>query len=546
MDQPDKPASTGRAHFCPGCLGMVDRAAQSCPQCDMEPSERGWPVDRFVGRLVDGKYRIERRLGAGGFALVFLAQQVRGNIELGPVVLKFLHQMLADNKSVRRRFVNEAKAARKVGSPHVVKVFDLGFDDDGMPFMAMEYLEGDSLDQVLQRRPSGLPPERTLRIASQVAAAVEACHQEGIIHRDLKPDNLMLVGQQGEDFVKVLDFGIARVPTTDAEVTRTMMGTPRYMPPEQILQQEIDTGADIFALGVIIYECLTGRPPIKGRTAMEYLQSNLNVSPTPLRQVKPSMPAELELLLGRMMAKNRADRPPSMADVALRLRAIAETHGWIGGRRRSTMRSTEELPLAPDEDTPETPASCSTPPPQRTHTTDATITLGKVASPQPDVEPEPTAGPTLDSEPEPSAQLAEPLADAEPESPVEAAGATAQLASEPPPRRSSRVWLGAVLLLGLVAVVQTLWRLAAGPAPGQDAGAHVFTPGPDARPPVASPRPDAAATAATPDQRPPDAPAAPRPDTRPPTRRTRAKPPPRPTPRSKTTEDEWGTEKGGL
>ena len=311
-------------------MSAVTRAAKSCARCSFEQPRKGWPVDRFIGRVVDGKYRLERRLGAGGFALVFLARQVQGKIDLGQVVLKFLQRNMADNQSVRRRFINEARAARRVSSPHVVKVFDLGFDDEGLPFMVLEYIKGQSLEQLMKRKKQLRPP-RVLRICLQIAGALEECHQAEIVHRDLKPDNLMLLSDHDQDFVKVLDFGIARVPSDDGVVTRTIMGTPRYMPPEQILQQQMDAGVDIFALGVILYECLAGSSPIESKTPMEYMLRNISVTPRPLRQACPQLPASLELLLGRMMAKNRADRPASMADVALRLRSIGRQQGWISG-----------------------------------------------------------------------------------------------------------------------------------------------------------------------------------------------------------------------
>ena len=317
-----------RAHFCPGCRSRVSPGADTCPQCDRHRPDRGWPADPFIGRLVDKKYRIESQLGEGGFAKVFLARQVQGDIDLGHVVLKFLHQDMASNDSIRRRFINEARAARKLGSPHVVKMFDLGFDGEGLPYQVMEYLHGDSLDKILSREKT-LEPQRAFRIGLQVAGALEECHENGIVHRDLKPDNLVLLSGRSREFIKVIDFGIARVPSEDGKVTHTMMGTPRYMPPEQILQDKIDGGVDIFALGVILFECLAGRPPIESKTPMGYLQQNLNIVPTPLRQVCADMPAELEALLARMMAKDRLDRPPSMTDVEARLNVIGMQQGWV-------------------------------------------------------------------------------------------------------------------------------------------------------------------------------------------------------------------------
>ena len=328
---PDKPAG---AHFCPQCMDKIGSDPRRCPQCKLPRPPSGWPRDPAVGRLVQQKYRLEQRLGAGGFAVVYSAQQLQGEIDLGQVALKFLRPHMAENASVRRRFVNEARAARKVGSPHAVKVFDLGFDEDGVPFMVMEHLRGKSLEQEVVEH-GALQPARVVDIGLQVAGALAECHKLGIIHRDLKPDNLILLQGEEQDFVKVLDFGIARVPSADGSTTHTLMGTPRYMPPEQIMQREMDGGVDIFALGVILYECLAGQPPIPAATPMEYLQLNINNTPRPLREVKPGLPADLESLLGRMMAKERDDRPTSMGDVAMRLRAIQRSAGW-GAHQAST------------------------------------------------------------------------------------------------------------------------------------------------------------------------------------------------------------------
>ncbi len=314
--------------FCPGCLETLGNGETVCTSCGYTRPDTGWPADSYLGRTINKKYLLKRRLGAGGFAQVFLAEQLQEGIELGEVVLKFLHQSMAAHQSVRRRFINEARAARKIRSPHAVKVFDLGFDEDGTPYMVMEYLEGDNLDQLLAKEGT-LTPQRVFNLGLQVAGALEECHNIGIIHRDLKPDNLLILLGRHKDFVKVLDFGIARVPQADGTLTHTLMGTPRYMPPEQILQQEMDGGVDIFALGVILYECLTGRAPIPATTPMEYLKLNVLRDPIPLREVRRDLPEDLEQLLSRMMAKERADRPNSMADVEQRLRAIGLAHGWV-------------------------------------------------------------------------------------------------------------------------------------------------------------------------------------------------------------------------
>jgi len=277
--------------------------------------DSGWPVDPHVGKVLGGKYRVESRLGAGGFGTVLLATQLHGHQDLGHVVLKILHADLAQQENVRRRFVNEARAARQLGSPHAVKVFDLCYDDQGVPFIVMEYLEGQSLADVLEDV-ERLPVSRVLSIGRQVAEALAECHDKQIIHRDLKPDNILLLGGHREDFAKILDFGIARVPSPTGRVTQTLMGTPLYMAPEQIRQQALDHRVDIFALGVVLFECLAGAPPIEAGSVAGAINKNCEEAPARLRSVLPEAPMALDRLLDRMMSKAAADRPATMREVA--------------------------------------------------------------------------------------------------------------------------------------------------------------------------------------------------------------------------------------
>jgi hypothetical protein len=286
----------------------------------------------MIGKVVTGKYRLESRLGAGGFGSVLLATQLHGTHELGEVVLKFLHANLVHNESVMRRFINEARAARQLSSPHAVKVFDLSFDENGVPFIVMEYVQGESLADVLRNKKGGkLDPARVVRIGVQMAAALGECHEKDIIHRDLKPDNILLLEGHNKDFVKILDFGIARVPSPQGHVTQTMMGTPQYMPPEQILQKEMDGRVDIFALGVILFECFAGGPPIVATTPMEYMMRNCDEKPRDLSEIVSEVPAEMSALLQSMMAKEPEERPQTMFEVRDRLEEIGAWTGWTSG-----------------------------------------------------------------------------------------------------------------------------------------------------------------------------------------------------------------------
>lgn len=325
------PASAPHAEFCPQCCAPVPSSTSpSCPACAFGRPGRGWPADPYIGRLIDGKYRIERRLGAGGMGMVVLATQVHDDIEIGPVVLKFLHAQMAENSSIRSRFVNEARAARRISSPHVVKVFDFGFDTDGAPFMVMEYLTGTSLQSRIDKGPP-LSRRAAVHVAMQIAEALKDCHAEQILHRDLKPDNVLLQEQMAGEFVKIIDFGIAKVPRPDGQATQTLMGTPRYMAPEQLLMKDLDGRVDIYALGVILFEMLTGGcAPIEADSPAAYMIKTVSVVPPPLTDLVPDTPAPLTDLVARMLAKEPAARPATMGDVFHELAAFAEASGWKG------------------------------------------------------------------------------------------------------------------------------------------------------------------------------------------------------------------------
>jgi len=308
------------AAFCPACRHSIAAAADKCLSCGVPRPPAGWPFDPMIGKLVDEKYRVDKRLSTGGFGTVFLATQMHGQQELGTAVLKFLHPELAHDPGVSKRFVTEAKAARELTSSHVVRVFDLGFDETGIPFMVQEYVAGEGLDAII-RQTGAMPVERVVRVGMQVAEAMDEAHRKGILHRDLKPENLRVQQTIQGDFVKVLDFGIARVERGTSAATNSFIGTPRYMAPEQIKQKGVDARADIFALGVILFEMLTGEPPIVAESEMEYIHLNLVQEPREVRVLRPGAPPSLADLIMRMMAKDKEARPASMALVYSELRS---------------------------------------------------------------------------------------------------------------------------------------------------------------------------------------------------------------------------------
>src|SRR5690242_16173085 len=211
--------------------------------------------------VVDGRYRIIRVLGQGGMGTVFLAEHTLIHRR---VAIKILHRELALDADVVERFMNEARAAGTLGHPNIVESTDMGFTADRVPYIVFEFLEGALLTDEIYRV-GGLPLRRAVRIAQQIASALHAAHSARIVHRDLKSDNIFLADRNDTlDHVKVLDFGISRFLAADTEQTRRsiVMGTPEFMAPEQItVPNLVDLRADVYALGVILYEMLTARRP---------------------------------------------------------------------------------------------------------------------------------------------------------------------------------------------------------------------------------------------------------------------------------------------
>ena len=269
----------------------------------------------FLGQILDGRYQVSELIGEGGMGRVYLAEHV----EIGKkVAVKILHPVYGRMPDLVERFRREARAASRIGHPHIVDVTDSGTTNDGSVYFVMEYLEGVELASVIDRE-GALDVTRVLRIGVQICRALAAAHASGIIHRDLKPENVFLTQRQGAgDFVKVLDFGIAK--TTEAEQARDKrltspgmaMGTPEYMSPEQAAGRPADERCDIYSMGAILYESLTGVPPYQGENFMEILTKKATVDPRPPHELRPDLPDAVAELVTRAMARNPDDRPRSM------------------------------------------------------------------------------------------------------------------------------------------------------------------------------------------------------------------------------------------
>jgi hypothetical protein len=279
-----------------------------------------WPLAIAPGTVVLERYRVERRLGEGGMGEVWAAIELATGAE---IALKVMKHEVADALS-RRRFVREARAASAARHPHVVRIFDI-LDEDGQPpVIAMELLVGASLRERLDRTPR-LPLAEAAALLVPVISAVGAAHALGIVHRDLKPENIFLArGPGGAPEVKVLDFGLAKLTAREGAAMRSsglstgaVIGTPAYMAPEQVFaERDLDHRADIWALGVILYECLAGIRPTAADTVGQILKRVVHEQFTPLAEHAPEVPAPVTSLVAQMLARAPADRPASLHEVA--------------------------------------------------------------------------------------------------------------------------------------------------------------------------------------------------------------------------------------
>ena len=288
------------------------------------PSE----YDRLVGQTLGGRYYVEKKIGEGGMGVVFAARHA---VIERPLAIKVLKREVMRDTATIRRFIQEAKAASRIGHPNIVDVTDFDTTSDGLTYSVMEYVAGATLGHAI-RASAPFAPARVIRVAAQIARALAAAHDNGIVHRDLKPENVFLVDRDGRtDFVKIVDFGIAKVTPVEGKgnpneprLTRagSVFGTPEYMAPEQAAgKSDTDGRVDIYALGVIMYEMITGRVPHRGDTTVRTLAMQMLDPVVPPSQVRPDLriPASLEAVVLKALAKKRDDRYQKMTEVAAAL-----------------------------------------------------------------------------------------------------------------------------------------------------------------------------------------------------------------------------------
>jgi len=317
------------------------------------------PRDR-VGEVIEGRYRITSRLGGGAAGSVYRADDLGGG---PPVAIKVWNSSVVDSQAAGR-FHRETKALRTLEHPNIVAIRDYGLTE-GVPYLAMELLEGTPLENLLVER-GALPPEVAITIVTQVLKALAYAHDRQVVHRDLKPDNVCLLPtRDGSIHVKLLDYGLAKFlapqddPVVGTLLTKrgTLVGTPLYMAPEQALGKAIDTRTDVYAVGCVLFEMLTGQPPFMAPNLTELLRAHLSQPVPRLSQVKPGLPASeaLQTLLDRALAKQASAR---FADADAMLRAVTALPIRLPEAEPVTLQMTRRS-QAPEAEPEAEPASAS-------------------------------------------------------------------------------------------------------------------------------------------------------------------------------------------
>jgi len=312
---------------CPQCQTAVDDSQKFCPSCGTtlpagaaaaaggagaaaEP-----PADAMIGQVMGGKYKVIRLLGEGGMGAVYEGEQTLGTTKR-KVAVKTLHPHLSRDEKIKARFEREVGTIAELEHPNTIQVYDFGANAEGILYIVMEFLQGRSLADLLEKN-GAMEPERVKKIMEQICGSLAEAHQHGIVHRDLKPDNVMLVERAGKkDFVKVLDFGIAKrskeEDKNEQKLTQQgmVLGTPPYMSPEQFTGKPIDSRSDIYSLAVMAYEMLTGKLPFKADTAWEWATQHMTQNPIPIESLAEGMraPEAMRAAIRKALAKSPDDR----------------------------------------------------------------------------------------------------------------------------------------------------------------------------------------------------------------------------------------------
>jgi len=350
----------------------------------------------MIGRVIAGRFTVLGRLGAGAMGTVYRAKQARIGRE---VAIKILRSDRALDEASRARFLREARANSLLTSPNTVTVFDFGADDQGDFYLAMELLEGESLGQRIRRK-GRIDAAAAVDTARQALRSLAEAHAKGIVHRDLKPDNLFYARTRTpkatEETVKVLDFGVAKMIHADAEIAMnavetqagTVFGTPRYMSPEQAQGRTLDTRSDLYSLGVILYQMLTGRPPFTDDDAVVVMARHIKTPPRPMSESAPdaAVPAEIEAVVMKALSKDPNDRPRDAEAMAAELTHALELAGPLASPASSGVRVSITGALAsisPAIEEPVVPAVIRTSAPPPPKPDDAVDVAAQVAALRP-------------------------------------------------------------------------------------------------------------------------------------------------------------------
>ena len=320
--------------ICPVCTTEYRDDVRFCPN-DGQTLRSSGPTHDLVGQVLADRYHIMKKLGEGGMGQVYLAEHVKMGRRSA---IKVMNPSMVHDPEAVARFNREASNASRISDAHVCAIYDFGETPEGLIYLAMEFIEGEPLTELI-RSEGPLPLARAADIAIQVAAALQAAHDLGIVHRDLKPDNIMLTrSRDGADAVKVVDFGLAKAVGGEGggqKVTRTglVVGTPEFMSPEQLSGDKLDGRSDVYSLGLVLFNMLTGTLPFAADSVQETMIKRLTDEPAELIEVRPDLhfPAGLQQILDIALARSPVDRYQSAAKLAHDLAAVAGLSGAAGG-----------------------------------------------------------------------------------------------------------------------------------------------------------------------------------------------------------------------
>ena len=339
--------------------------ARFCASCGAAmPTRSSSQQDPLIGQIIGNRYRITGVIGEGGMGVVYVGEQQMGST-IRKVAVKTLHPHLSKDENVLKRFHRECGTVAQLEHPNTIKVYDFGSTPDGTLYIAMEFVAGQALSDILLKEKT-LSADRVIQILRQVCGALDEAHQQGIVHRDLKPDNIILTQRAGEqDFVKVLDFGIAaRTESADAareqKLTQqgTVLGTPPYMSPEQFTGKALDRRSDVYSLGVMAYEMLTGKLPFEADTPWQWATQHMTAQPTPFEVAAPHLHLSdsMRQAILKSLAKDREQRQASAGQF------INELSSGAGAKvTPSTATASNAMPYQATAAMPEMPNLAASP-----------------------------------------------------------------------------------------------------------------------------------------------------------------------------------------